>query len=328
MSNSLIPFSDDAPDHLREMFGDEITNDDLAGGVNVGYPVIHYRGKVWSVSEGGSTTTIMRRDEDGEETPSNSIELVIVKANPHLSKVYYEDGYEEGSNEKPTCYSHDGVAPAPDAAEPQAKACLSCPHNAWGSRVTESGSKGKACSDSRRLCVVSPAALDKPMFLRVPAGSLKELVAYGDMLKRRKVPYQAVVTRISFDVEAAHPKFSFKARAWLNDSQMRQVAELMKTEVVQQILGMPTAPENRPEVATVPKTQASVTSDDVAAAIAKSPAKSDKPQLAVVSDVKEATASKKKDASTPPKKKPSKVANLLEEADAELEAALAGHFDG
>src|SRR5690606_11680321 len=108
--------------------------------------------------------------------------VVIVKANPNLSKTFYKNGYEEGSAEKPTCYSHDGLKPAADAAEPQASACLACPHNVWGSRVTENGSKGKACQDYRRLCVVPSGQLDRPMLLRVPAGSLKDLVAYGDML--------------------------------------------------------------------------------------------------------------------------------------------------
>src|SRR5690554_234424 len=168
MSNDLIPFDDDeVPAHLTGLFS-ENANDDLAGGVNLGYPVISYRGKVWAINEGGNRVPIMR-DVDGDQVPSNSIEVVIVKANPNLSKVYYKDGYEEGSNEKPTCYSNDGKAPAPDAQEPQASACLSCVRNAWGSRTTENGTKAKECADSRRLVVVPSGQLDRPMLLRVPA---------------------------------------------------------------------------------------------------------------------------------------------------------------
>lgn len=324
MANDLIPFDDDEqlPAHAGELFGD--TNDDLSGGVTLGYPVISYRGKIWAINEGDVRTTVTRRIDD-EEVPSPYIEVVIVKANPNLSKVYYEDGYEEGSNAKPTCYSHDGRAPAADAAAPQAEACLACPHNAWGSRVTDNGSKGKACADSRRLCVVPSGQLDRPMLLRVPAGSLKDLVAYGDMLKRRKTPYQAVVTRISFDVDAAHPKFTFKAKAWLGPDSQREVAELMRQDIVQQILGAPTPMENRPAVATAPKTKASVNEADVDAAIAKRPARKADPQVVSSSEVDQALPKEEK-APAGPKKKSAKVSSLIEEADAQLESLLSGHF--
>lgn len=318
MANDLIPFDDDeVPAVAGELFGD--SNDDLSGGVNLGYPVISYRGKTWAINEGDVRTPVTRTIDD-EEVPSPYIEVVIVKANPNLSKVYYEDGYEEGSNAKPTCYSHDGKAPAADAANPQAEACLACPHNAWGSRITDNGSKGKACADSRRLCVVPSGQLDRPMLLRVPAGSLKDLVAYGDMLKRRKTPYQAVVTRISFDVDAAHPKFVFKAKAWLGPESQKQIAELMRQDIVQQVVGTSTPADRLPPVATAPKTQASVSGEDLDAAISKPAKRTEKPRVVAQSDVSEATA-------PTPKKKAAKISTLLEDADAELESVLSGHFN-
>lgn len=325
MANDLIPFDDDdqLPAQAGELFGD--TNDDLSGGVNLGYPVISYRGKTWAINEGDVRTPVTRKIDD-EEVPSPYIEVVIVKANPNLSKTYYKHGYEEGSTEKPTCYSHDGRAPAPDAAEPQAAACLACPHNAWGSRVTENGSKGKACQDYRRLCVVPSGQLDRPMLLRVPAGSLKDLVAYGDMLKRRKTPYQAVVTRISFDVDAAHPKFVFKAKAWLGAQSQKEIAELMQQDIVQQVVGTPTPVESRPAIATAPKTKASVDEADIDDAIARRSARKAAPQVVSSSDVEQAIPKEEK-APAAPKKKSGKVSTLIEEADAQLESLLSGHFN-
>lgn len=323
--SDLVPFNDDQlPAHIAELFGDT-SNDDLMGGVSGGFPVIHIKGKVWSITDNGVNTPLTRVDESGDEYPVNAIEVVIVKANPNVSKVYYKDGFEEGSQERPTCYSNDGVRPAEDALEPQADACLACPLNAWGSRVTENGSKAKACADVRRICVASLGDLDKPMLLRVPAGSLKELVAYGELLKKRSVPYQAVLTRISFDPTVAHPKLLFKARAWLNEQQMKQVAELMRKDIVQQILGLPTPADKRPQVATAPKTQASVSGEDVEAALTKKKS-DDKPQLAVASEVKQATKSAKKD-EVPAKKRSNKLDSLIQEADNELDEILGAHLN-
>lgn len=210
-------------------------NSDLLSGLSAGgFPVISYKGKVWHVVDGDTRTMVQNADGD----PASSLEVVIIRANPNLSKVYYSGGYEEGSNAKPTCYSNDGKGPAADAVEPQSNACATCPHNAWGSRVSENGSKGKACSDSRRLAVAPVGELDYPMLLRVPAGTLKELVEYAKMLDRRKVGYQAVVTKVAFDHTVAHQKFTFKAVRFVTPEEAETVREQMGSQVIQQILGL------------------------------------------------------------------------------------------
>jgi hypothetical protein len=173
----------------------------------------------------------------GEDDPAASLEVVILKANPHLSKLFYANGYEEGAAEKPTCYSNDGVAPAADAQEKQATKCAICPHNQWGSRVTENGSRGKACTDLRRLAVAPIGELELPMLLRVPAGTLRDLANYADLLNRRKAPYQAVVTKIAFDHTVAHQKLTFKANRWLSEEEAEIVARTLEKDVINQIVG-------------------------------------------------------------------------------------------
>ncbi len=220
------------PAHLRKRY--QSSHDDLTGGATGGFPVLSYKGKVWHISEGGERTLI--QTEDGE--PKTSIELVIVKANPFLSKNYYAKAYEEGDDGKPVCYSADGQHPAADAAEPQAAKCAVCPKNQWGSRISDNGSKGKACADSRRMVVV-PAydTAQAPMLLRVPAASLKSLTAYANVLKKRDAPYQAVITRVGFDHNVAHPQFTFKAVGWCDDEQADRVDELLDDPIIDQILG-------------------------------------------------------------------------------------------
>lgn len=221
------------PAHIAARFGDALANNDLSAGVSAGFPMISYKGKVWHLVQGGSRTLIT--NDDGE--PRQSIEVVILKANPAVSKVYYAEGYVEGSDEKPTCFSHDGIAPMAESTVLQSAKCAICPRNQWGSRITESGAKGKECADSRRLAVAPSGDLENPMLLRVPAGSLKELMIFADSLNRLRAPYQAVSTKISFDHTVAHPKMLFKAVRWLEEAEVEQVAEVMQGPVVQAIIG-------------------------------------------------------------------------------------------
>lgn len=220
--SKLVPFEQAAvPAHIAAMQGG--ANTDLTQGVNSSYPIISYKGKVWHVNE-GDNSTLVADEESGD--PKASIEVVLLKANPKLSKIYYEAGYEEGSTAKPDCYSNDSITPALDAQTPQHTTCGGCPHNAWGSRITDAGGKGKECGDSRRMAVAPVGELDRPMLLRVPAASLKELTEFGKTLDKRSAPYSAVVTKVGFDHEVAFPKLTFKALRWLDEEEVEKVAAI------------------------------------------------------------------------------------------------------
>ena len=251
MSNNVILFNGDSghlPSHIVNAFGNPDTNTDLSSGVGTSYPIISIKGKVFHVAQGDERTLITNDDGDAK----GSIEVVILQANPGISKVYYPGGYVEGSEEKPTCYSNDGKAPAADAQELQCTKCAICPNNAWGSRTTESGAKGKACSDSRRLAVAALNDLENPMLLRVPAATLKELTGYADLLTRRKVPYKAVVTKISFDHSVAHPKLVFKPVRFLTDVEADIVIDVLQRPVIAEITGMNTTAHETLEIEGTP----------------------------------------------------------------------------
>lgn len=236
--SQIIPFeSAKLPAHIAKAF---MASDDLSSGVGGGgFPHVSIKGKVFHITRGGETTLIAKPGGDPDD-PASSIEVVIVKANPALSKVYYSGGYTEGSDAKPLCYSNDGVAPAADSQEPQAKKCATCPHNQWGSRITENGGKGKSCADSRRIAIAPVTQINDPMLLRVPAASLKTLAQYNDSLKKRGVGYPAVVTKISFDHKVAHPALMFKPVGFIDDATAEQVLEVMNSDIVSNIIG--TAP--------------------------------------------------------------------------------------
>lgn len=230
------------PAHLQ---GKVKTDNVFAAAVSAGgFPVISIKGKVFHIQRGDERTLVTKGD-DGE--PAASLEAVIVAVNPNKSKVYYDHGYEEGSAAKPTCYSNDGISPAADAEDPQAKKCAACPHNQWGSRVTDNGGKGKACGDSMRLAIVPPDQINDPMLLRVPAASLKTLGSYGAQLAKRGVEPHHVVTKIGFDYNVAHPALTFKAIHFVDEGELVEVESVLQEEqkTIEQITGTgnPITPE-------------------------------------------------------------------------------------
>lgn len=235
MANDMVAFAaSKLPAHLA---GKVKTDNVFANAVSAGgFPVISIKGKVFHIQRGDEKTLVTKGDE-GE--PAASLEAIIVAVNPNKSKVFYDSGYEEGSVAKPTCYSNDGLSPAADAENPQAKKCAVCPHNQWGSRITDNGGKGKACGDSMRLAISPPDQLNDPMLIRVPAASLKTLGQYGAQLAKRGVEPHHVLTKVGFDYNVAHPALTFKAMRFVEADELAQVEAVLleESETIDQITG-------------------------------------------------------------------------------------------
>lgn len=208
--------------------GGGVSNDEFGQGVAASYGIMGYKGKVWTARYQGQDTPLMRDDGDG---PRNSIEVVLVRANAAISKIFYRQGYVDGSNAAPDCWSANGVTPAAAVQHKVHPTCADCPQNAWGSRISEAGKPGKACSDSRRVAIVPIADMDNelfggPMLLRIPAASLKDLKAYSDLMNSYQYPVAAVVTKVSFDPKEAFPKFVFQAVRPLTEPEAQKVLKL------------------------------------------------------------------------------------------------------
>jgi hypothetical protein len=203
-------------------------NDEFGHGIAPSYGIMGFKGKVWTARYQGQDTPLMRDDGDG---PRNSIEVVLVKASPAISKIFYRSGYVDGSNAAPDCWSGNGVTPAAGVQQKVHPTCADCPMNAWGSRISEAGKPGKACSDSRRVAIVPIQDMDNelfggPMLLRIPAASLKDLKGYADLMNTYQFPVYAVVTKVSFDPKEAFPKFVFQAVRPLNEAEAQKVLKL------------------------------------------------------------------------------------------------------
>lgn len=236
MSNITKFESAKVPAHLSKFAGMFGGNEAL-GKNGPSYPVLNFKGKVWSVVENKEKTRLT--NSDGE--PLQGVQVVIIRAQEGLSKVFYKEGYDEeaSAGQKPDCSSNDGIKPDAGAAEKQAKTCAVCPHNVWGSG---SNGKGRACSDSKRIAVAPENDIENVMLLRVPPASLKGLAEFGANLSKKGVPFQAVVTRVTFDPEASSPKLVFKPKGFVSEDDLATIAELQEHETVKAILGIGEAP--------------------------------------------------------------------------------------
>ena len=262
-TNSIIPFAP-KPAALRQSAVSAI-NSALSNGVGSGgFPVISIKGKVFHIARGDSRTLVTK---PGEDDPAASLEVVIIAANANTSRVFYERGFEEGSVDKPTCYSNNGKSPEADAQSPQAKTCASCVHAAFGSKVSESGQKGFACANSRRLAVAPVGQLNDPMLIRVPGASLKSLAQYAKELDGHGYAFTEVVTKVGFDYSVAHPALVFRAVGILPVEAQQEVTMLATSDTVAQILGTIPTPAD-PAFSGAPASVAALPKKDAPTAVA------------------------------------------------------------
>lgn len=243
MSTQLTPFENSkVPAYLKAK--GPVVNAFANAGVGERYKFLSIKSKVFTIVDGDTKVMVTK---PGDDSPASGIEVVIVASNPQKSKVYYIEGYQEGSAEKPTCYSDDGISPGPSAGEPQAKKCATCAHNVFGSKITENGKKAKACSDSMRLAIAPAGQLDDLMLLRVPAASLKALGTFGNELALRGVEPHKLITRIGFDYTVSYPALTFKAMSWVDEDQLAEIESLRTGELARQITGELVGPQGEDE---------------------------------------------------------------------------------
>lgn len=234
--SQIIPFEGaQLPAYLNQAAPD--VNSEITAHAGGGFPVMSIKGKVFTLVREGERK-VLRNPRDPDAAAS-SIDVTIIRVNKNKSKVYYADGYSEGTEQKkPDCWSNDGIRPDASVENPRSTACASCPFNQWGSKVSDDGraSKGKACQDTVRIAIAAPNRMNDPMLLRVPPASIRSLGEYGSQLAKRRVPFTAVVTRISFDVESPSPKLLFRAVGFLPEHLYAEAQEMRDSEVVHNIV--------------------------------------------------------------------------------------------
>ena len=177
------------------------------------------------------------KNGDQETKLGEEIHVVIVGVTPEhgFSKTWYEGAYQPGSSEPPDCQSTDGVRPDGFVSKKQSDLCANCQQNQWGSATSMSGKKAKACKDSKRLYVKLAAELDDadaPTYMiNVAVMSLKPFGQYGKELAKEGIPTPAIViTKLSFDEDAAVPVLKFTNEGILEEAHCAKALELAEAK--------------------------------------------------------------------------------------------------
>lgn len=186
-------------------------------------------------------------NEQGQEyvVPALHLDVIVVGVNKNVSKLYYAQAFNPADPEPPapTCFSDNGIAPSSRAQTPQCGTCAACPHGAWGSKVTDAGTKVKACSDSKKFAVLladNPAGLVYE--LRIPAASMGNIKELVDMLNSRGEPLPAMVLRITFDEHSQYPKLIFTPQSYINEAQNAAVMEVLDGDEAGECVGKEDVP--------------------------------------------------------------------------------------
>jgi hypothetical protein len=232
MANDIVPLDLQVPAHLADRIGQpSVLGDSVGGGIGGGaeYPRISIKGSRFRLIDGGAESVL----------DTTALEVVIVGANPGLSKAWYATAWNpDAEPAAPDCYTLEGDKPHPDSTQPQSDICAGCPQNAWGSRITPQGTKVKACADKKRLAVVSADDPEGPVYLlEVTASALKGLNQYNTGLKMRSIPTEVVRTVVSFDTDASYPKLKFGFGGLLEEDTQKLVDPLFGSDIVKQITG-------------------------------------------------------------------------------------------
>lgn len=252
MTTALALANAQLPAYLMELGGSSVLDNATAG---LGAGSMHPRISIKAAR--------FRIVEDGVEQTLNTLTLsaVVIGANSALSKQFYEKGYNSEEASAPTCFSDDGVVPDSSVAAPQNDRCATCPKAAWGSKVSEQGKEIKACSDLKRLAVVSSDDLDGSIYeLTVTPAALKDFNKYARELKMRKIPVEAVKTILGFDPDASFPKLTFSFGGFLDRDEAMKARELalgdeVKDVVRQKVIPVVPAQIAAPAQAETPKAQ-------------------------------------------------------------------------
>ena len=246
MSNVVSIFNQAVPAHL-------VANASAAAALNSGAATGTISGgvSVNKLSLKGSKFRLVVGGEEVKVLESNSLDLVFLRVNEHLSKAFYAKAWKPGQDaEAPDCASDNGVTPRNDSKNKQSGACAGCPQNEWGSYINpQTGTKSRACADAKRVAVVAPSQLEAgdAYQLTIPAASMKDFGALMNSLNALSpaVAYNAVVVTVSFDTNMTYPKLLFTPKRYLTDAEYAIANKRFNEETVQDVAGLPDSPSNK-----------------------------------------------------------------------------------
>ena len=223
--SDLALFKGGLPAYLKGT--DDATNALAGGEGSLGSRRISIKGGVFREYIGGKEYRV---------SEERSMNVVIVKAAPKVSRIYYAGSYSEGEAVSPTCWSSDSQRPDEKVKDKQSATCLTCPQNIKGSGQGDS----RACRYQQRLAVVIDGEINKEEVyqLVLPPTSVfgdgekgkLPLQAYARHLKNHGTPITGVVTEMRFDTASPTPKLVFKPVRPVSEEEFEIIQQLKDSD--------------------------------------------------------------------------------------------------
>lgn len=166
------------------------------------------------------------------------VDVVIVDVNGHVSKIFFglNKPYDPDNPTPPACFSDNGLAPSISAGQPQAPTCASCPHNVWGSKISQMGSQVKQCADQQKIAVYAPEYSGGLFLLRIPPGSFANWRAYMAKFAGAGFDPDRVITRISFE-QGAVGTLVFQSPGYITEQMAAVVAKMIESRAADALVG-------------------------------------------------------------------------------------------
>jgi hypothetical protein len=188
------------------------------------------------ISIRGNRFTLVDQAGDERVVETLHLDVCIADLSDHMNKLYYDKGYEPGSNDPPVCFSANGVAPSREAMQPQSQTCGECQWNIRGSATSKlSGQPIKACRDEKWLAVLIPGHKIIWQF-RVTPGSFKNWKAYGEKFKNQPFDMKDVMTRLQFEADA-NGVITFQPVAFIDETTAKMREEAFQSKATDLIVG-------------------------------------------------------------------------------------------
>lgn len=154
--------------------------------------------------------------------------------------VFFEEKFDPSNPTPPDCTSLGGIRPDSSVEKPVAETCAECPNNKYGTgidRDTGEKTKGKACSNTRRL-VVKVDGVDVPALVSIAPSALK---GYNQFLKNlsaseHPIPYYATRVEFTFDTAATFPKILVAPLDLVTSEEYAQIKELRVSAEIENVL--------------------------------------------------------------------------------------------
>ena len=171
------------------------------------------------ISIRGNRFTLVDAAGNKKQVDELFLDGCFVDVSDVMCKQFYENpDWTPDSNDPPTCWSANGIAPSRDASTPQAATCAVCDWNVRGSAHSKvSGKAVKACRDEK-WAAFAPAKFPGMLFqLKVTPGSFKAWSAYVKKFEGQSTDLSDVVTRVTFAPDT-NGQLLFEATSYIDEA--------------------------------------------------------------------------------------------------------------